>query len=234
MREIVEAWTDVATLVAGDPSLVSGLYGKGVRYKQYLAALERAVALGHFWYVDTGADGQYLFHVFIDEDPPRELQPMLQPLSTVPDFKVPTGRLLVTGAEDFMGDTRHDAPMGRALQVTPGRYALTAYECDYEEDFSDKIFAGVATPAQQAARDFGGRIQQYCMLLTVLALVGGCVASRRMHAWTPILLGLGVVVAGWAAQSAYCRREPYASAERLFREIETQWPSYVLVLKSLP
>ena len=48
-------------------------------------------------------------------------------------------------------------------------------------------------------------------------------------------VGVAVAVAGlaWTGRYLYLKREPYTSAARMVKEMEPQWPSYVIVLKRL-
>jgi len=93
----VETGTDVAAIAVADPSALQEL--RSSRGDAFESQRQTAVANGKLWRKDTGADGAYLIHLFIDEAPPEPISAFLRDSEVLELFHVPSGRLLIAGEE---------------------------------------------------------------------------------------------------------------------------------------
>lgn len=231
MRHVIQTGTDVAAVAMGDLSLLGELRAcEGVDY--YPAARDTAIANGALWRADTGADGAYLFHLFIDEEPPEEIQSFLRDPIRVARFRVPSGRLLVAGEECFAGPSR-GAPhveIGSEVLIESGEYALTAYWVEAPDDHLDRRFAEAASPEEQQAWQIGSGAPGWCIIGTLLALLGSCVAYVGTSSLAYAVLPLVPAAAGWLWCRWLLRRPVYKAAEEKFRATELALPALAVVM----
>ena len=231
MREIVEMGTDVATVAIGDPSLLESL--RACNGRGYHEELSRAVADGALWTADIGSDGAYLFHVFVDEEPPPPVAMWLRDPVIIECLRVPSGRLLVAGQECFIGAlSPRDYPhIGREVGVPPGDYQLTAYRVETPDGYLDSRLSEQATSDQRRAWSLGNSLPAWCFVATIVALVAGYVLYLKTVSTPLALLPLAIAALGWWGQVRYRRRGPYQSAQTLFRAIERELPSIAVVMR---
>ena len=155
MRIVVATGTDVASVGVGDPALLASLGDcKGRGFEKLRAD---AVGSGALWLAETGADGAYLLHLYVDEEPPSDIAPYLNNPVVVERFPVASGKLRVAGEECFVGAiSLHQYPhMGGEVQVEPGEYKLTAFRSEAADELLDGRFAERATPGQRRAWSSG-------------------------------------------------------------------------------
>jgi hypothetical protein len=231
MREIVETGTDVAAIAIGDPSLLGSL--RAARdMAETRTALSNAVASGALWRTDTGADGAFLVHVFVDEEPDTPIRRFLQDPITVDRFPVPSGRLLVGGEEEFVGidRERERRAMGREIDITAGEYHFTAYRVEAPPGTLTTRFAEQATPIQRRAWSFGNALIPICVLISVAAIAVSVTIYLRTASAGFALSALTSPAIAWWFQARFRARPPYRAAESLFRRIERELPSVVVVL----
>lgn len=233
MRLIIEAGTDVAAVAVGDPSRLEQLR-TCCGSKQCKAALDAAVANGSLWRTDTGSDGAFLFHVFVNESPPAAIAGMLEDPQTIERFDVPSGRLLVAGEEAFVGapDIAKHSHMGREVDVPPGAYVLTASRVEAPEGHLDQQFAAVAPPDEQRAWRIGSAAPGWCFVGLLVALV----AAYFIYIGTVSIVFTALPIAAVAIAVAWAmwfrRQQSYEKAEQRFRTVEREMPSIVVVMHS--
>ncbi len=96
MRHVVEAGTDAAMLVLFDRAALPDDLDSRLR-QDGPGLLDRLSDEGRMFSLNTGADGAYLLHAFVDEAIPESLRPYLFDPLTRPNFPVPSGRAAVAG-----------------------------------------------------------------------------------------------------------------------------------------
>lgn len=233
MRFEIETGTDTGAIAIADPSLTVALRSSTGRNAD--RHREEAVANGNLWRADTGADGSYLIHLFVDEDPPAAVAPFLRDPLVVETFHVPSGQLLVAG-EEFVAASEPLAKyphMGSSIELPAGTYELTAFRLDEaRDDDIERRFAAEADPREKRAWEFGNALPMICVGLTIAALITGYVLQVTGAPQTATY-GLAVIVAiVWIWQAKARRTPEYTAAERLYRRLERELPSIVVVLRS--
>jgi hypothetical protein len=137
MRAILQAATDVASLCFFDPAALP----KDFDAETICATEDGKFAFmekGLLWCTDTGADGGYLFHFYVDEDIPERIrQHSLDPIRMA-SFKVPSGVIWACGAEYSSTDpgekTLKKFPhMGQNFSLQAGEYALEAWRTEWPD-----------------------------------------------------------------------------------------------------
>jgi hypothetical protein len=108
MRFVVVTGTDTAAVAVGDPSLLAGL--RDCRGDVLERRRAEALKSGAMWRGNTGSDGGFLLHVYLDEEPPAALSSHLHDPVIVERLRIPSGRLLVAGRRDVLGALDRQVP----------------------------------------------------------------------------------------------------------------------------
>jgi hypothetical protein len=137
MRAILQTATDVASLCFFDPAALP----KDFDAETICATEDGKLAFmekGLLWCTDTGADGGYLFHFYVDEDIPERIrQHSLDPIR-MESFKVPSGVIWACGAEYASIDPGEKSlkkfpHMGQNFSLQTGEYALEAWRTEWPD-----------------------------------------------------------------------------------------------------
>jgi hypothetical protein len=231
MHVAIRTGTDIAAVGAGDPSVLAPLLDtKGRGFDRQRAD---AVASHALWRTDTGADGAYLIHLYVNEDPPAAIGRHLKDPIVIDRFQVPSGRLLVAGEDVLIGarSLSEYPQMGQEVQIGAGQYTLTAFRSEAADQLLEQQFRERASPGERRAWALGNRLAGACFFLSVAALVAAYFTYVRTLSPIAAFLPLVVAMAAWLGRSQYRRATLYRSAERIFRATELELPSIVLVLK---
>jgi hypothetical protein len=137
MKARIDAGTDVAMIGAWDE-------GQGAQalptqpYPQLMKTLEADSKLGGLFLILTGADGGGPIDVYIDEAVPHPLRKRLRRFKSEFLVCVPSGRLVIGGAEDYRSAQPRITDAASVVEIAAGDYALRCY-CirDAEDDGAD-------------------------------------------------------------------------------------------------
>ena len=231
----IETGTDVGAIAVADPTAVEDLRSScGDAFEQ---GRQAAVAEGRLWREDTGADGAYLIQLFVNEDPPEHVSAFLRDSQVVEAFRVPSGRLLIAGEEfvvtqQSVADHPH---MGKELRVPAGTYRLTASRVDEaRESWIEDRFSVAVSHRERRAWEIGNWLPAICVGVTIAALAVSYFLFTRTTSLLFAAVPVGIAVLAWIWQARFRRSPAYRSAERLYRKLERELPSVVVVLRSLP
>jgi len=220
----------VASLLLFDPGALPEDFDARTRGDPY-ELLEQLTEAGRAYWINTGADGAYLLHAYVDEPVPIALQPYLRDPLTAEAFAVPTGRLYFTGAEyGFREDDRFlqkHPHMGGAFTARPGVYRLKLWRTEYPDGLPEQLLRQQVSP-------WGYRLHQgmgWLVMTAALGFAGLSVAAllTPREVWLRYLLpvwGLLVLLPILVA-----RLRAYREARERFRGIERQFPSVVAQLE---
>ncbi|HYO78393.1 MAG TPA: hypothetical protein VE010_18180 [Thermoanaerobaculia bacterium] len=230
----VETGTDVAAIAVADLSVLEELRSsRGDAFEQQRQA---AVEDGRLWRQDVGADGAYLIHLFVDEDPPEHVAAFLRDPRILEPFRVRSGSLLVAG-EEFVVTPQPLAKyphMGREVRVPAGTYKLTAFRVDEaREEWIEEKFAAAVSRGDKRAWDIGNALPAISAAVTIVALVVSYLVFTRTASLLLAALPIGIAVLTWGWQAGFRRSSAYRSAERLYHGLERELPTVVLVLRTL-
>jgi hypothetical protein len=100
MKTRIDAGTDVAMIGAWDRSRNDCVLGN-VPFKEIMRALNEDAQAGHLFLIHTGADGGGPIDVYVEESVPESALKQTRPAEGEFLIRVPTGRLVVGGAEDY-------------------------------------------------------------------------------------------------------------------------------------
>lgn len=231
MRIVVGTGTDVGCVGLGDSALLAPMRER--KGHDIEKVRDDAVASGALWLSETGADGGYLVHLYVDEEPPADVARYLEGPIVIERLCVPSGKLIVAGEECLSGalSLEKHPHMGSVVQVAPGEYQMTAFRGDAPEEVIEAQFETRTTAEERKAWSIGNRLTAMCVLGTLAALfLGYFVYVRTASIWTSLIPVIGAV-APWAYRTRYCASERYRRAERIYRSIEQEFPSIAVVLR---
>jgi hypothetical protein len=228
MKHIIEGGTDGGSMLLFDPAALPDDYDQKSQ-DDPCSILEAATLNGDAYWINTDGDGGYLLHAFIDEPVSPVLTEFLRDEEEVPSFRVPSGRLYFAGVEYGF---RHDDSflqkhphMGGVVEIAPASYSLSLFRTEFPEDkMEDDLRRRVSRTAFTLHQSMGWFV--------MLALIGlGCaVVSIFNSGLLPILLPVGITFI--AVPFVVGRLPLYRDTTRIWTEVQRQYPSIVVSLKT--
>lgn len=143
MRYEVETGTDTGSLILCDPSALPADFERRFQTAtvETLDALSRA---GLACWIHAERDGRFLLHTYVDESIPGWLWAHLHSPQSVPELRVPSGRLVFAGSEhrfhESAGIDEPHPPADAGAAIRPGTYAVTVYRARYPEGLLERRF----------------------------------------------------------------------------------------------
>jgi hypothetical protein len=229
-RHIVEAGTDAATVLLFDPAALPADFD--ARSGDDPAGLfEELTRAGVVWYFETGGDGSYLLHAYVDEPVPDDLRPYLGERLPGDGLACVSGRVYFAGSEYAFRDNdsflRRYPHMGEAFPLAPGAYRLAVYEMDYPAGLAEERLRAAVPPAAYT-------LHQGMSWFVLAAGVGliGLIASVwfafRAPWFVPAAIGLAGLV---AAPFVVARLPAYRTASAAWRAVNRELPAYVAEMR---
>jgi hypothetical protein len=229
MPHVVEAGTDVASVVIFDPEALPDNYEKqvGSSGQHWEKCINKLMDRKRVCRIKTGSDGHYLMHVFHDESIPESLEPFLSDPDVIDPFMVPSGKVYFSGAEYVF--KRNDSllkrfpDMGGAFRVPPGTYRVTLYRA--------------AFPYEMIMRDLRKRVSpsvfkifksnEQSVLWIVLAWVTAAIMAMSIPfmSWCTFVLPVALGITG---MPFIIKKLPaYQEAQFHWKEIQSEYPSII-------
>ena len=169
MKARIDAGTDVAMIGAWDAERDTTPF-TAAETKRVPDALEADAAAGHLFLLRTGADGGGAIDLYIDEAIPAEMQQRLAREGGEFLLAIPSGQLVVGGAEDYRSAEPRITGPDSCVAVPAGDYSLRCYRLEDEEQDagSEKELGRLVGKADLAYYDHTNRIGCVGGLLTLL------------------------------------------------------------------
>jgi hypothetical protein len=176
MKARLDAGTDVAMIGAWDAQRGAQPFTTE-EFERLSDSLEAEADAGHAFFLRTKADGGGPVDVYIDEPIPAELLERLTPLGDAFVLALPSGSLMVDGAEYYRPKKPDAAMSARAVTVPAGDYALRCYAAKDEEP------AQTPRPERELEAILGKEDLRYYERVTR----GGCVTGLLLLLLLPAL-----------------------------------------------
>jgi len=126
MKQRIHVGTDIATIGAWDANCNQSPVAK--RWgKVWDQTLKEDAAKGDIFLIYTGADMGGSIDIYLDTEVPAEVKAASRPPDRDFLISVPTGRLVVGGAEDYRSDKPGITAENSVVQIPPGNYSLRCY-----------------------------------------------------------------------------------------------------------
>jgi hypothetical protein len=243
MKHIIEAGTDVATVCFFDPAALPENFNERAKQDPYEAAAEQAKE-GRIWSQETGADGGYLFHFYVDEEVPELILKHAVDPKAVPSLLVPSGDIWACGVEYAARDPENETGglakfphMGGRCSVPPGEYAVTVWRMEWLEGMIDKAVAKRIGKRGQRQFDWLTRILGYTFIafgITTLILILASLShrARAQHGGQSIVIAWLALIACWMIWWMFMRVSACMERSPVRREVEREFPSILVQMKS--
>jgi hypothetical protein len=224
MPHVLEAGTDVATVVLFDPTGLPSDFD--TRWRGYPSELGKDLQQqGRMFWVETGSDGAFGLHICVDEQAPEYLQPFLKEPLQIENFLVPGGSLAFCGSE-YAGRDTHNPKISKVV-IPSGVYAATFYRTEYPDDMVEEaVESNIGTAS--------ARLQNTVGVLTGIGVFGSVISAVAVVAswfarWTLICLGilLSLAVVGLAI----LKTPRFKHIDSQSMEVQKKYPSIVAVFK---
>jgi hypothetical protein len=232
--------TDSATVVLFDPGAIHPL----LEHRSFAPQdFEKEACKGNLvlWY--TEADGAYSFRVYVDEAMPASLQDKASSLAQGRLLRVPTGRLFASGGECIGPRDRHIVSeefelalphMGSNAAMPPGNYSVDAYNVEWDgeaiEEERKRRMGGTHSRIERILGPLSGCVFFSTILVLPVVLITAILQWGLREASTVLLYSLVFFVPGWAITIGFLRSATMRESIRVGKEIEADFPYYVLVL----
>ncbi len=227
MKHVIETGTDAATLAVFDSAALPDDFD--VLDERQTDALRDLHDKGELFCIESGGDGGFLFHVFVEESFPSYLTPFLHDPIETKCFKVPSGKIYCSGAEyAFRKDRaglKENPGMGGSFTVPVGIYRATVLRAEYPENLmEDELKQSVSSLAFKAHQNVG------CFVgLAFLSLIFLLLAFFKFTQFILFAAILAFVL--MAVPFLIFRSHSYAMTKSLWDEIESKYPSIVVMFQ---
>ncbi len=232
MRYVIDAGTDAASLLLFDPGALPPDFEDRLRAGS-VEVLARLDEQGKVCWIDTGGDGRFLLHVYVDESIPDALKSCLRDRMVFESFPVPTGRLFFTGSEyAFRDDDQflcQHPHMGGFCTIRPGTYRLNLYRGEYPSGSLERQFRDEASRWEYGLWNS----MRVLIPLSVAAWIGLVVIffTRSRVPW-PSLLAPSLALI-FALPILVRHIETYRLARERYTSLEREFPSFIAEFESV-
>jgi|GEM_PF-2118100 len=247
MHHVIEAATDVATVCCFDPIGLPIDFEQNARTDPR-GCLQTLAQEGRLWYQNTGADGSYLFHIYIDENVPSEILERCSDPKTISRFLVPSGQLVACGAEYISGSPQRSSdPRGgpkkysgeeETCTIPPGEYTFRAWRAEWpEEVFANRMVAALGEEdfnRRQRVGLFQGLVVCGLLLSGVVAVFATLSKTARgALGLTGLLVMWGGIILLLQIIPRLLGRMKSPGSRELEKQIEREMPNVVVQLERL-
>jgi hypothetical protein len=142
MKARVEVGTDIAQIGAWDASRNDGAFDK-ISFKRWRASLREDTEAGLLFVLNTGADGGGPIDLYIDESIPESALKDNDRLKGEFLVRVPTGKLIVGGVEDYRYSKRNITGSDSVVSIPAGDYQIQCYAPKVDEGTFDGVWNAV-------------------------------------------------------------------------------------------
>jgi hypothetical protein len=132
MKARVDTGTEIAQMGAWDATRDDGAFDN-LSFKRRTAALREDSEAGFIFYINTGADGGGPIDVYLNEPIPEKAIRENKPLKGEFLIRVPSGRLVVGGVEDYRYSTRKITGPDSVVSIPAGDYKIQCYAPKVDE-----------------------------------------------------------------------------------------------------
>jgi hypothetical protein len=234
MKARFDAGTDVAMIGAWDAQ-------RGVQpftdeeFRRLSDTLDADADAGHIFVLHTQADGGGPVDVYVDEPIPTELMSRLTAQGGEFVLALPSGSLMVDGAECYRARKPDPTALPRAVSIPAGDYALRCYAANDEEDVVQRSEPDLETILGADDRRYYDRVTRGgcivgALLLLLLPVLWPFFGWKVAFATTVIVVVAYFNVREWLRRNArFARLRETVTALRL----ERQEPVFVLELRRI-
>lgn len=230
MKYVVEAGTDAASLLLFDPCTLPEGFDAANRDGDPSAILNDLHDQGRLFWINTGGDGGFLLHAFIDEEPPIEIQQYLCEPKKTDSFTVCSGNIFFMGAEyGYRNDDSHFLRyphMGGSFPVENGTYTVTLSETEYPNGLHEERFQQRSSRMQQLVHGTFSTL----MALAVVSVIATIIAFFAASWVTWYTCFIPILVVAIVMPMFVYRLPVFHAADAIWQDVNNELPSMVATL----
>src|SRR5450756_484985 len=182
MRHIVETGTDVAQVCFFDPATLPADFDTQLSTNS-LETFQKLSKSGLFWWKETGADGAYLFHFYVNAEIPGPVKEHLEDPQKMDLFRVVSGTIWACGVEYAAlnpaegrerrrkGGLAKNPHMGGNFEIPAGEYSLTAWRTEWPEEVLQEALEKVLGKDRVKRDERLGKMTGIFFFVTVISTV---------------------------------------------------------------
>ena len=237
MRHVIATGTDVAMVCFFDPAALPSAFDKQMQ-QEALETMEKTAADGRMGWVQTGGDGRYLFHFYINDEVPATIQRYCLDPETAETFRVPSGTIWACGTEYAALDPKAGGligpkgglgkypHMGASFNIQPGEYALKMWRTEWPDGAMENVLMRALGKSRLKWERWLGTITGMLFLSVCVTTIVVLILTIHHPSVTMIWSWLGVAVM-WTVCIAFSKRfQRMQSSER--QTVELEFPSIVV------
>lgn len=218
---VISGGTDIGEMALFSPEKIPGVVDHDDRVKK----MEEE---HHLIKLPTDADGSYLLHLYVHDNIDNEIYDFCDHDNSLSgDLHLESGRLAFGGLESVDSKFHQNKNIRNDELIEPGEYVFTAYRTEYPEEYIEDKCSSVIGEEGQKHLDFSAYIVAIRFVLSIIFLFLGVKINFYFFAVFLIIV-IGTTV--WL--SKYTKSEKYQKLEREVEEIQSQYPSIVVKLRS--
>jgi len=257
VKYIIEAGCDGAALCFFDPAALPVDFDTQVKEEvvELMAQLQTQQVL---LFSETGGDGGYLFHVYVDEDAPPSLHGTAIIVDSFDAFSIPSGRLCICGAEYAAnnplvgsaftpkGGLGEYSGMGGIVELAAGDYRLELLAIEWSDEDWELAQETVVPKEQLRRHNRLSTLMAACFLLGGITLLvsvplllgtsysyffpssNSCSTTQVQELWLPTLSMLAGGLL-FGAGLLLSRWHSCSAISQLLQTVEREMPDYVLI-----
>jgi len=229
MKAILSAGTDVASVSLFDPAALDDSFDRQIEADPQ-AAIETMGDAGRVIEFQTGGDGDYLFHLYLDEPMPASFEKYAKDPISVDTFAIPSGTVWAVGTEYVSHDPKtalgRATHMGSRAEVPPGEYEVTLYRTDWPERLIEREVrkrTGKPGRLESTLETIGGACFPAAFFSFALFPLG---LRRWLMYGLPLALSLLFVIPFIIFNLPIMKR-----AQKIRAEVEREYPSVVVEMR---
>jgi hypothetical protein len=240
MRHVVNTGTDGATVCFFDPEALPADFDERVR-DDSIQLFDDLMKAGRFWWKNTGGDGDYLFHFYIDAEVPAPIRKRLEEPDVIKNFVVSSGTLWACGAEYAAKDPAAGnsytpkgglgkySHMGGRIQIPPGDYSVVVSSVNWNEELDEEVERRLAKANVKSADKLG--ITTGVLLVLLVITTGFMVIISLKYGFGPRRWLWAGLLVGWTLCVLFMRKLKQLEDDPQRKEIEKEYPAFVVELK---
>lgn len=192
--------------------------------------LWKADALGgRVFFINTGSDGAWDVHLYVDEPVPDERLQFYKTLNRRFLLRCPSGRLIADGAEYYMASAEDSPGSEDALQIPPGDYELQLHElCAGDLDDPAHLTTVVSRDDLDYYLSRNSGFGWGCV-----GLIAGAIIGAITHWYWGLCIGMGVIIWGGVKRWRHQNDTRFADIESRLDTDRNQYAFFICSLRRI-
>jgi hypothetical protein len=239
MKSRIDAGSDIAMIGAWDAGRNDSALTKASGRKLD-EALEQDATAGDIFLIHLGGDGGGPIDVYVDSPVPTEALTETRPADREFLLRVPSGRLIVGGVEDYRSGKPKITGPNSVVVVPPGDYALRCHIGPNEGNFAPPTRKELKAALGEEDYAYFSRIDKMRLLGYALVLLFPVLTFPLGWKWALLITAVVFLVYFYVQEEVVVKRNArYQKISERFNQLfrkakEKERPMFILDLRRIP